>query len=104
MEEAGIPTIYLGSCRDMMAQVKPPRSAFLNFPLGRQCGKPNEPDLQTSILKAALDVLVEANRPGELVDLPHECGTPFDWQSYWQDLQEMIQEEGIEAQDWKPSH
>ena len=89
MEEAGIPTIYLGSCRDMMARVRPPRSAFLNFPLGR-------------ILKSALDVLVKSTTPGDLVDLPHEWGTPFDWKSYWHDLDEMIKEEGIQAQEWKP--
>lgn len=102
MEEAGIPTIYLGSCRDMMAKVKPPRSAFLNFPLGRQCGKPNEPDLQTSILKSTLDVLVDASSPGGIVDLPYTWGVAFDWKSYWEDLDQMVKEEGIQAQEWKP--
>jgi hypothetical protein len=102
MEEAGIPTIYLGSCRDMMMQVKPPRSAFLNFPLGRQCGRPNDPALQTSILKSALEVLRTASTPGDLVDLPHDWGAHFDWKTYWHDLDEMIKEEGIQAQEWKP--
>jgi hypothetical protein len=102
MEEAGIPTIYLGSCRDMMAKVKPPRSAFLNFPLGRQCGKPNDPELQTSILESALEVLANATVPGDIVDLPYAWGAPFDWSSYFSDLDEMIKEEGIQAQDWKP--
>jgi len=104
MEEAGIPTIYLGSCRDMMARVLPPRSAFLNFPLGRPCGKPNEPELQASILKSALDVLLKATTPGNIVDLSYEWGTPFDWKSYWHDLDEMIKEEGIQAQEWKPNN
>ena len=102
MEEAGVPTIYLGSCRDMMAQVNPPRAAFLNFPLGRQCGKPEDVDLQIRILKDALEVLVSATVPGQIVDLPYEWGAPFDWKSYWHDLDEMIQEEGIQAQEWKP--
>jgi hypothetical protein len=102
LEEAGIPTVYLGSCRDMMAQVKPPRAAFLNFPLGRQCGKPNDPDLQTRILKAVLDVLVQASTPGEIVDLPFPWGAPFSWQDYGADLDAMLKEEGITHQEWKP--
>jgi D-proline reductase (dithiol) PrdB len=100
MEEAGIPTIYLGSCKDMMARVKPPRSAFLNFPLGRQCGKPNDPELQLSILKATLDVLMTASTPGEIVDLPFEYGEPFSWKSYTEGMEAMLKEEGTEAQTW----
>jgi D-proline reductase (dithiol) PrdB len=102
LEEAGIPTIYIGSCRDMMLRLMPPRSAFLNFPLGRQCGKPNDADLQTSILRAALEVLVNASTPGEIVDLPFAWGSPFDWKSYMHDLDAMVKEEGIQAQEWKP--
>lgn len=33
---------------------KPPRTAFLDFPLGCPAGKPREPDLQRDILRAAL--------------------------------------------------
>ncbi len=102
MEEAGIPTIYLGSCRDMMERVKPPRAAFLNFPLGRQCGKKNDRDLQLSILKAALDVLVTASKPGDIVDLPFSWGEPFSWQSFMSDLEAMLKEEGSEVQEWTP--
>lgn len=102
MEEAGIPTIYLGSCRDMMVQVKPPRSAFVNFPLGRQCGKPNEPDLQFRILQSALGVLATASTPGEIVDLPYEWGEPFDWKGFMKDMEEMLNEEGSAIQEWKP--
>jgi D-proline reductase (dithiol) PrdB len=100
MEEAGIPTIYLGSCKDMMARVKPPRSAFLNFPLGRQCGKPNDKELQLDILRATLDVLVRASTPGEIVALPFEYGEPFSWKSYMEDMEAMLKQEGTEAQTW----
>lgn len=85
----------------MMARVQPPRSAFLNFPLGRQCGKPNDPELQKKILRSTLEVLVNASNAGEIVDLPYEWGTPYDWKTYWQDLDEMIKEEGIQVQEWK---
>jgi hypothetical protein len=85
----------------MMACVKAPRNVFVNFPLGRQCGKPNEANLQTQILKDALRVLVTATTPGEIVDLPYEWHEPFDWASYSQDTEQMLKEEGEEKQEWK---
>jgi hypothetical protein len=85
----------------MMSQVKPPRSAFLNFPLGRQCGKPNNGALQTRILKDALDVLATATAPGAIVDLPYEWDEPFDFSGFLKDLESMLQEEGSTPQDWQ---
>ena len=86
----------------MMSQVKPPRSAFVNFPLGHQCGKPNDVDLQGRILKDVLNVLATATTPGGIVDLPYEWERPFDFSDFMQDLQDMLQEEGGSAQEWKP--
>jgi hypothetical protein len=86
----------------MMAQVKPPRSAFLNFPLGHQCGKPHDVDLQTRILKDALKVLARVTEPGDIVDLPYEWDTPFDFSEFLKGLEHMLQEEGGTAQEWKP--
>jgi D-proline reductase (dithiol) PrdB len=102
IEEAGIPTVYLGSCRDIMALVKAPRAAFLDFPLGRQCGKAQDVDLQVSILKATLNVLATATVPGEIVDLPYHWGEPFDWENYRRDMEEMLKEEGGDGQAWAP--
>jgi D-proline reductase (dithiol) PrdB len=102
IEEAGIPTVFLGSCRDIMTRVKAPRNAFLDFPLGRQCGKAQDVDLQNRILKDTLNVLATATVPGEIVDLPYHWGEPFDWESYRRDVEEMIKEEGLDAQDWAP--
>jgi hypothetical protein len=102
IEETGIPTVYMGSCRDMMEQVKPPRSAFINFPLGRQCGRPNDNEMQIQILKDALSLLVTVTSPGEVVDLPYEWEDPFDWDGYMKDIQEMLEEEGNTTQEWKP--
>jgi hypothetical protein len=86
----------------MMARLKAPRSVFVNFPLGRQCGKPHDLDLQTRILKDTLQVLSTATTPGEIVDLPYEWHESFDWASYKRDTEQMIEEEGIEKQEWKP--
>jgi hypothetical protein len=87
----------------MMARIKAPRNAFLNFPLGRQCGKPHDVEMQTRILKDALDVLVTATTPGELVDLPYQWDEPFDWPRIMKDLQEMLEQRGEPMQEWKPN-
>ena len=85
-----------------MARLKAPRSVFIDFPLGHQCGKPHDTDMQIDILKDTLNVLVTATTPGEIVDLPYEWNSPFDWASYRQDMEEMLKEEGDPGQDWKP--
>jgi hypothetical protein len=84
----------------MMALVKPPRAVFVDFPLGRQCGKPSDVQLQTSILKDALGILVSAKKPGQIVDLPYEWGEPFDAETVERKRRETLEEEGITIQDW----
>ena len=86
----------------MMMSVLPPRSVFVDFPLGRPCGKPDDVSLQTSILKDALAHLVDAETPGEMKDLPYEWGSPFGWPDFMKDVEEMIKTEGEAIQEWKP--
>ncbi len=102
VEEAGIPTVYLGSCLDMMKQLMAPRTVFLDFPLGRQCGRPHERELQMNILKDTLTFLETAEKPGQILELPYKWDEPFDWDGYHRDVAQMIEEEGIPPQDWKP--
>jgi len=78
----------------MMTLVRPPRAVFIDFPLGRQCGKPKDAALQMRILQDALEALVKSKVPGEVLDLPYEWGEPFDWESYERDLKEMLEQEG----------
>ena len=85
-----------------MARVKAPRNAFIDFPLGHNCGKPLDEDLQKSILKDALNILVTAKTPGDVFDLPYEWERDFSWETYQRDVQGMIEEEGISTREWKP--
>jgi D-proline reductase (dithiol) PrdB len=70
LEREGIPTVTLSSAYDISARVSPPRTAFLNFPLGNAVGHPDDAGEQRSILRAALRLLETAERPGEIVELP----------------------------------
>lgn len=85
-----------------MARVKAPRNVFIDFPLGHNCGKPFDADLQTRILKDTLNILVSAKIPGDVFDLPYEWGEEFNWETYQRDLQKMMEEEDITVQEWKP--
>jgi len=70
VEEAGIATVCVSTGRDLTAQVRPPRSLFVNFPMGNAFGKPFDAEMQLAILRAALHLAETAEEPGILVDLP----------------------------------
>jgi D-proline reductase (dithiol) PrdB len=77
VEEAGIATVCVSTGRDLTAQVKPPRSLFVNFPMGNAFGAPFDVDMQMNILRAALNLAETAQEPGILVDLPYVWPEPF---------------------------
>ena len=69
VEEAGIPTVSMTSALDITRLVKPPRSVFLNFPLGHTTGRPFDREGQMQILKRSLEFLVEAQEGGDIKEL-----------------------------------
>jgi hypothetical protein len=71
VEEAGIPTLCMTSALDITKAVKAPRAVFVNFPLGHQTGKPNQPELQRNIVRDAMRAFDAISRPGEIVELPY---------------------------------
>ena len=79
VEASGIPTVIVSTGRDITALVRPPRSLFVNFPMGNSFGKARDTAMQTKILRTALDLAVTATEPGVLVDLPLEWPEPFEY-------------------------
>ncbi len=77
VEEAGIPTVVVSTGRDLSAQVRPPRSVFVNFPMGNPFGKPFDKVQQRAILLDALGALESIKRGGEMIDLPYQWDVPF---------------------------
>lgn len=57
IEKAGIPTVTLSSALDITEKVRPPRTAFVNYPLGHTAGKPDDISDQKNILLQALSLL-----------------------------------------------
>lgn len=70
IEAAGIPTVLVSTGRDLTELVRPPRSLFVNYPMGNPFGPPNQPDAQRAILRKALQLAETDVEPGAIVDLP----------------------------------
>jgi hypothetical protein len=73
LEENGIPTVVIGSARDVVEQCGVPRFLFSDFPLGNPCGKPWDEEMQRAVVGYALDLLETATLPRTTVQ------TPFIW-------------------------
>ena len=77
LETAGIPTVVVSTARDISAQVKAPRTAFVNAPMGNTFGRPFDRLRQRAILLGALRMLETVREGGTLFDLPFEWDQDF---------------------------
>ncbi len=78
-EEAGIATVCVSTGRDLTAQVKPPRSVFVNFPMGNNFGAPEDRARQLEIMRTALALIHNVDQGGVLIDLPYTWPEPFEY-------------------------
>jgi hypothetical protein len=67
------------SALDITRSVNPPRSAFLDYPLGHTTGKPSDPELQRAILVEALEAFSSLTEPGTVKRLPFRWSDDEDW-------------------------
>jgi hypothetical protein len=72
LESEGIATTSISMVREHTEKVKPPRALFVPFPFGHALGRPDDPDLQHRVLRAALDLLAEPVGP-VLRDFPDDA-------------------------------
>ncbi len=80
LETAGIPTVVVGSARDIVEECGVARFVFVDYPLGNPCGKPDDVADQRSIVDLALDVLDGAITPRTTVQAPNRWGSD-DWRA-----------------------
>jgi len=55
-ESEGLSTVLVGFVREHIEAINPPRSLFLDFPMGRGMGKPNDPEFQKKVIRAAFEL------------------------------------------------
>ncbi|MBI4765896.1 MAG: hypothetical protein HY787_15070 [Deltaproteobacteria bacterium] len=75
LEENGLPTVIMGSARDIVEECGVARLVFTDFPLGNPCGKPWDVEMQKAVVGIGLDLLERAWMPRTTVQ------TPFYWES-----------------------
>lgn len=70
VEEAGIPTVVVSTGRDLTELVLPPRSLFVNAPMGNPFGRAGDAAQQRRILDRALALFHRIDQAGRIVDDP----------------------------------
>jgi glycine/betaine/sarcosine/D-proline reductase family selenoprotein B len=80
LEEDGIPTVIMGSAKDIVEYVGVPRLLFNNFPLGNSAGLPKDPDSQIQLIRLALELLLTATNPRTTQQSPIKWNGKPDWQ------------------------
>ncbi len=83
LEARGLPTLSMSCLWEVSQAFKPPRTVFLDFPLGCPAGKPNEPGLQRDILRPDLIAATQFGDPWKLVELPFQW--PADGNRDWEE-------------------
>lgn len=81
IEASGIPTIIIGSARDVIEHCGVPRFLFTDFPLGNSCGRPYDEKMQRDIIDQALCLLEQATAPRTTVQSPAVWGDDHSWRS-----------------------
>lgn len=74
LEAAGIPTVLVGSARDIIEEIGVPRFLFVDFPLGYPTGRPGDRAQQAAICAQALDLLEGAWAPRTTVQADARWG------------------------------
>ena len=72
---------------------KPPRTIFLDFPIGCPAGKPNDPNLQREILRAALLSVTQFGEPWKMVELPFQWSA--DGSRDWEEAVKEVYRKGL---------
>jgi D-proline reductase (dithiol) PrdB len=94
LDENGLPTVVVGSARDIVEECGVARFLFSDFPLGNPCGRPHDRDMQRAIAGMALDLLESARMPRTTVQ------TPFVWDAAsdeWKDRYARVDPAQAEA-------
>ena len=69
----------MSSAWSITSAVNPPRSVYLDFPLGHTAGKPHDPGLQRRILRDTFEALATIETPGTIRRLPYRWSEDDSW-------------------------
>jgi D-proline reductase (dithiol) PrdB len=89
LEAHGIPTVVMGSAKDIVEHCGVPRFVYSDFPLGNSAGKPFNEDSQQQTLSLALTVLQLAPGPRTTVQSPQIWSSDASWKLDFQNVERM---------------
>ena len=92
LEAHGIPSVIMGSAKDIVEHCGVPRFVFSDFPLGNSAGKPNDPASQADTLALALQLLESAPGPRTTVQSPQRWSDEVAWKDEFQNVRFMSAE------------
>ncbi len=72
IEKIGIPTVIIAALPPVVKQTGTPRAVAPRVPMGANAGEPHNVEMQTGIVKGALEQLEIIKTPGSIVSLPFE--------------------------------
>lgn len=65
-----MPTVVIGSAKDIVEQCGVARFLFTDFPLGNPCGRPNDIAMQKTILEMGLSMFENVLYPRTTIQVP----------------------------------
>jgi len=93
LEAHGIPTVILGSAKDIVEHCGVPRFVYSDFPLGNSAGKPFNEESQQKTLSLALTVLQSAPGPRTTVQSPQKWSSDSSWKLDFQNVERIPADE-----------
>jgi len=93
LEAHGVPTVILGSAKDIVEHCGVPRFVYSDFPLGNSAGKPDDRVSQAETLELALQVLESAPGPRTTVQSPQRWSDDPSWKLDFQNVDRIPAEE-----------
>jgi hypothetical protein len=87
-EDNGLPTVIVGSARDIVEYCGVARFLFVDFPLGNPCGKPGDSAMQHEILRMALHLFETARQPRTTQTAPFSWSDDESWRARYLEVRE----------------
>jgi D-proline reductase (dithiol) PrdB len=95
LEARGLPTLSMSVLLEAAEETKPPRTCFLDFPLGCPAGKPHEIGQQREILRSALKLAADFDgQPWHIKSLPFEW-SPDGSRAWEEEVSELYRNGGL---------
>ena len=74
LEQTGLPTVVLGSAKDIVEECGVARFLFTDFPLGNPVGRPYDQAMQRQVVGMALNLFDSAFAPRTTITAPFSWG------------------------------